>query len=124
VTLPNTTVQYKYDPFGRRIEKNVNSVITRYLYDGPNVVTEYDDAGNATAKYMHNLAVDDPLALQQGASTYYYHKDGLGSVPPLTNAELLPGTEVQSSVSACKEKTNRAGMGLPEHGSTPSPPWN
>jgi RHS repeat-associated protein len=82
----DAAAQYKYDPFGRRIEKSVNNVITRYLYDGPNVVTEYDEAGNATAKYTHNLAVDDPLAVQQGSSTYYYHKDGLGSVTALTNA--------------------------------------
>ena len=26
-------VSFKYDPFGRRIEKNVNGVITRYVYE-------------------------------------------------------------------------------------------
>jgi RHS repeat-associated protein len=85
VTLPGATAQYKYDPFGRRIEKSVNNVVTRYLYDGPNIVTEYDGNGNVQAQYTHNLAVDDPLSVQQGASTYYYHKDGLGSVTALTN---------------------------------------
>jgi RHS repeat-associated protein len=86
VAFTGTTAQYKYDALGRRIEKNVNGTITRYVYDGPNIVTEYDGAGTATAKYTHNLAVDDPLAVQQGESTYYYHKDGLGSVTDLTNS--------------------------------------
>jgi RHS repeat-associated protein len=49
-------------------------------------VTEYDGNGNVQAQYTHNLAMDDPLSVQQGASTYYYHKDGLGSVTDLTSS--------------------------------------
>jgi len=78
--------QYKYDPFGRRIEKNVNGDITRYVYDGPNIVTEYDGNGNVKNAYIHNLTIDDALAVQQGTNTYYYHKDGLGSVINLTDS--------------------------------------
>ena len=81
-----TLAQYKYDPFGRRIEKNVNGAITRYLYDGPNIVTEYDGAWNVQAQYTYTLEVDDPLTVTQGANTYYYHKDGLGSVVNLTDS--------------------------------------
>ena len=33
VEYPGLVAQYKYDPFGRRIEKNVNGDITRYAYD-------------------------------------------------------------------------------------------
>lgn len=81
-------VQYNYDPFGRRIEKNLNNgaTITRYVYDGPNTVTQYDGAWNVTAKYTHTLDIDDPLTVQQGANTYYYHRDGLGSVVNLTDS--------------------------------------
>jgi RHS repeat-associated protein len=78
--------QYKYDPFGRRIQKNVNGDITTYVYDGPNIVSEYDGNGNVTNAYIHNLAVDDPLSLDQGGKTSYYLKDGLGSVTELTNS--------------------------------------
>jgi RHS repeat-associated protein len=77
--------QYKYDPFGRRIEKNVNGTITRYLYDGPNIVTEYDGAWAVKAQYVSTLDIDDPLTVTQGGNTFYYHKDGLGSVVNLTN---------------------------------------
>jgi RHS repeat-associated protein len=83
---PGMVAQYKYDPFGRRIEKNVNGDITRYVYDGANIVTEYDGNGNVKNAYIHNLAIDDPLAVQQGTNAYFYHKDGLGSVVNLTDS--------------------------------------
>jgi RHS repeat-associated protein len=78
--------QYKYDPFGRRIEKNVNGTIIRYLYDGPNIATEYDGSWNVTNKYVSTLDIDDPLTVTQGENTFYYQKDGLGSVVGLTDA--------------------------------------
>jgi RHS repeat-associated protein len=85
VESPGLLAQYKYDPFGRRIEKNVNGAITRYAYDGPNVLLEYDGSGNIKARYLHNLAIDDPLAVEQNGQIYYYHKDGLGSIVSMTD---------------------------------------
>jgi len=85
VQYPGMVAQYKYDPFGRRIEKNVNGDITRFVYDGPNIVAEYDGNGNVKNAYFHNLDIDDPLAVQQGTNAYFYHKDGLGSVFNLTD---------------------------------------
>ena len=86
VQRPGMDAQYKYDPFGRRIEKNVNGQITRYEYDEDNIINEYDGAGNIRAKYVFNLAIDDPLSVEQAGNVYYYHKDGLGSITELTDA--------------------------------------
>ena len=77
--------QYKYDPFGRRIEKSVNGDITTFVYDGPSIIADYDGNGNLRNAYLHNLGIDDPLALQQGGQIYYYHKDGLGSITEITD---------------------------------------
>jgi RHS repeat-associated protein len=85
VNYPGMVARYKYDPFGRRIEKNVNGTVTRYLYDGPNIVAEYDASNNVKAQYIFTLDIDDPLTLTQGGNTYYYQKDGLGSVVNLTD---------------------------------------
>lgn len=63
----------------------MNGDITRYVYDGANIITEYDGSGNVRNAYLHNLAIDDPLAVQQGTHTYFYHKNGLGSVVNLTD---------------------------------------
>ena len=85
VETPSTLARYKYDPFGRRIEKEATGQITRYLYDGPNILLEYDGQNNIKSSYLHTLAIDDPLALEQNGKSYYYHKDGLGSIQSLTD---------------------------------------
>jgi RHS repeat-associated protein len=87
VQYPGMDAQYKYDAFGRRIERNVNGQITTYLYDGMNIVTDFTGGWNTLkSKYVHSLAIDDPLSVEQGANIYYYHKDGLGSVTELTDS--------------------------------------
>ncbi len=44
VALPGTggTVSFKYDPFGRRVQKNSSSGTTVYAYDGASIADEYD----------------------------------------------------------------------------------
>src|SRR5207253_5462043 len=81
VVLPGTggTVSFKYDPFGRRIQKSSASATTNYLYDGPNVIEELDGAGNVLARYTHGTVVDEPLAELRSGTTSYYHADNLGS---------------------------------------------
>ncbi len=86
VDYAGMVAQYKYDPFGRRIEKNVNGDITRYFYDGADIVTEFDGNWNVKSKYTRDLTIDDPMALEQGTNTFYYHKDGLGSVVDMTDS--------------------------------------
>lgn len=89
VTSASLSAQYQYDPFGRRIQKTVNGVTSRYAYDGPNIVTQYDGNSNLTAGYVHNLAIDDPLSVTQTAGSFYYHKDSLGTVTDLTDSTGL-----------------------------------
>ena len=40
------TTTFRYDPFGRRIQKSGPLGITNYLYDGFNSIEELDSAGN------------------------------------------------------------------------------
>ena len=84
---------YKYDPFGRRIEKEVNTTVTKFLYDGDQVICEYNDSGTLTAKYTYGPGIDEPIKLEKGGQTYYYHYDGLGSVTNLTDSS---GATVES----------------------------
>ena len=44
--VPGTgTVAFKYDPFGRRIQKSGPLGTTDYLYDGVNCIEEVDQSG-------------------------------------------------------------------------------
>ena len=91
VATPNGTIaEFKYDPFGRRIEKKIteNGITTtkRYFYDNEDILFEYDEQGNIGNRYIHGLGIDEPLALNNNQGTYYYHVDGLGSVVALTDS--------------------------------------
>jgi RHS repeat-associated protein len=91
VTMPSGTVAaYRYDPFGRRIEKRVTengiTSTTRYLYDYEDILAEYDDSNTITNRYTHGPGIDEPLALTTAKESYYYHADGLGSIVAMTDA--------------------------------------
>ncbi len=83
---------FRYDPFGRRIQKSFTTganppttTPTNYLYDGDNSIEEVDPNGSVLARYSQGLNIDEPLAMLRG-STSYYQADGLGSVTSLSNA--------------------------------------
>jgi RHS repeat-associated protein len=88
-------IAYRYDPFGRRIEKNVNGTIIRYLYDAEDILYEMDESNNILARYTHGSGVDEPLIMRRDGASYYYHADGLGSITHITDAA---GNIVQSYV--------------------------
>ena len=83
----STTVTYKYDGLGRRIEKNVAGTITRYVYDGEDILLEYDGTNTFVARYSHGDQVDQPLVLQKaGQGFFYYHSNNQGSITHLTDS--------------------------------------
>jgi len=88
VTLPGSggTVSFKYDPFGRRIEKSTSNTTSIFAYDGGNLIEETSATGIALARYTHSNGIDQPLNMLRSAITSYYEADGLGSVTSLTNA--------------------------------------
>ena len=91
VTLPGTSgsITFKYDPFGRRVQKaftqNSTTTTTNYLYDGSNAVADIDQNGNVLARYAETQNIDEPLAELMSGTTSYYESDGLGSVTSLTS---------------------------------------
>src|SRR5579872_4055324 len=65
VVVPGTnggTTTFKYDPFGRRIQKSGPLRTTNYLYDGFDLLGEVDSGGNVVARYTGSLFIDEPLA--------------------------------------------------------------
>jgi len=95
---------FAYDPFGRRISKtivqdgigtdcttpNTCPRTTTYLYDGQNIILEYNTSSEIVTRYTHGPSIDEPLAIEIKNTTsytpYYYHADGLGSITALSNA--------------------------------------
>ncbi len=87
----------RYDALGRRIEKDVNGVITRFVYDNEDILFEVDGTGATQAISLHGPGIDEPLAVVRrfglGFGTFIYHADGLGSITTLTDPS---GTPVRS----------------------------
>ncbi len=80
------TSTYRYDGLGRRIEKVTNGQTKRYIYDGEDILLEYDGSNVLQARYTHGPGIDEPIAVTKGANTFFYHQDGLGSVTDLTDS--------------------------------------
>ena len=57
----------------------------KFIYDGPNVVVEYDVNDSLLATYL-TPGLDENLSMKRSGSTYYYHQDGLGSIRNLTDS--------------------------------------
>ena len=76
------TASYTYDYQGRRTSKTVSGSTTTYLYDGLNLIRA---SGSSTGDYLFGPGIDEPLAMSQSGSVYYFAADGLGSVNLLTD---------------------------------------
>jgi RHS repeat-associated protein len=58
-----------YDPLGRLFQTSGGGVTTQFLYDGDELVAEYDGAGSLLKRYAHGAGADDPIAWYEGAGT-------------------------------------------------------
>lgn len=83
----------RYDPLGRLYEVNGGtSGITQFLYDGSDLVAEYNSAGTLLRRYVHGLgAGDDPLVWFEGpgvadSARRYLYADERGSIVAVTNS--------------------------------------
>jgi RHS repeat-associated protein len=81
-------ISYTYDAAGRRITKDVDGEITKYIYDGVHVIAEYDGNDNLLRKYIYGPGTDKLVCMIEAAENnakYYYHRDGLGNVVALSD---------------------------------------
>jgi RHS repeat-associated protein len=90
--------RYAYDAGGRRVLKTVGATVTRYLYDGWQVVEERSgpSVGTATTnrQYVDGEDLDDHIQMRNvsagGDTTYYYHSNEQGFVGALTDSTSAP----------------------------------
>ncbi len=55
-----------YDPVGRLYQVAGGSTV-RFLYDGADMIAEYDTSGNVLRRYVHGPGMDEPLVWFEGA---------------------------------------------------------
>lgn len=74
-----------WDPLGRLFEVSAPSGTTQFLYDGDELVAEYNGAGALLRRYVHGAGIDDPLIWYEGmevsgATRRSFQVDHQGSV--------------------------------------------
>jgi RHS repeat-associated protein len=88
-SLPGGSVAtYKYDAFGRRIEKTVDGRTSEFLWQNERLLTE--SADNRYRTYIYESDSFRPLAMLDGegplkATPFYYQLDHLGTPQELTD---------------------------------------
>jgi RHS repeat-associated protein len=77
-----------YDP-AMRLYEVAGTATTRFLYDGADLIAEYDAAGNMTRRYVHGPGVDEPILAYTGSGTgtrRWLHADERGSIVAESNS--------------------------------------
>ena len=86
ITAGSVTYDYIYDPNNRQAQKSSNDVAPSFLYDGQQMIEEYDDEGSLTNRYIRGNRLDEIFIKIAGSSKTNLHHDRLGSVIARTDA--------------------------------------
>ncbi len=74
--------EYGYDPFGRRLWKEVSGTRTYFFYADEGLVAEFDASGTELKSYGYrpdSSWTTDPLWLKENGEYYFYQNDHLGT---------------------------------------------
>ena len=79
---------YHYDPFGRRLWKEVGGTRTFFNYSEEGLIGEYANDGSPIRTYSYRPGstwTSDPLFMKEGEKYYYFQNDHLGTPVMMTN---------------------------------------
>ena len=77
-----TVAEYYYDPFGRRLWKEVEGVRTYFVYSDEGLIAELDNTGNEIKSYGYmpdSQWGTDPLFVRMAGQYYWYRNDAQGT---------------------------------------------
>ena len=66
------SAEYRYDVFGRRIQRAVDGDVTLYFYADRQVCEEQDGENVTLATYVYGSYVDDVIQMVRSGRTFYY----------------------------------------------------
>jgi len=96
------SANYTYDPFGRRIKKQVaqagTTKVTHYLWEGQNLIAQYDELGNREKRYSYAPGQFAPTQIEDNTGIFDVHTDHLQTPILLTNSagEIVWRAEYQA----------------------------
>lgn len=90
--LSSSSYYYDYGPFGERVVKRTENEEIHFLYDGPNLMAEYDAiSGEVIREYIYALgklvAVYSTSANGRNEGLHFVHTDQVGAPTHVTNQD-------------------------------------
>ncbi len=88
LTSKQGAVSLAYDPLGRLYQTS-GAAVTRFAYDGVDLIGEYNQHAQLQRRYVHGPGVDNPIVWYEGAGTTdrrFLHADERGSIIAVSNA--------------------------------------
>ncbi|MCJ9430029.1 RHS repeat-associated core domain-containing protein [Kordiimonas marina] len=86
-TTQVTVGSYSYDATGRRVQKVVGNVTTRYFWAGATTYAELNENDVVQRVYVYGPGIDNPVMVKEADGTKnYVHRDGKGNVAAVSNA--------------------------------------
>ncbi len=93
-----TIAEYEYDALGRRVEKDDQTNVERYIHSGNETVAVYDGSNVLVREFVFGQVIDEVLMLKQAdvldfdsdantteSTRSFYHRNALGSVMAITD---------------------------------------
>jgi RHS repeat-associated protein len=118
----NSTVKFKYDPLGRRIQKEVTigSQIktTNFYYSGHQVIEERDGSDQVTRQLIYGNGIDEVIRVDKYNGTtstpYYFYRNAIGSITAITDANGNIVERVYYDIYGMPTFTDAAGNVIPK----------
>jgi RHS repeat-associated protein len=90
----DSTVKFKYDSLGRRIQKEVTigsqNKTTNFYYSGHQVIEERDGSDQVTRQLIYGNGIDEVIRVDKyngsTSTPYYFHINDIGSITAVTDA--------------------------------------
>lgn len=90
-----------YDPMGMLRRVQVGSTVKEYLYDGADLIAEYNGSGTVpVTRFVHGASQDEPLVSYAGSGTAnksWLHADERGSIVAASNGSGATASSVKYS---------------------------
>lgn len=106
---PGMTVDYGYDPDGRRRSKSVNGTVTYFVSDGANELAELSSSGARLRLYLNGDGMDAHVGMYEdagGTGWAFYHANHQGSVVMTTRYGTSGAIEASYNYGAFGESTD------------------